>query len=263
MTGCGDDTSANDGAGGSGNAASGGGGGTAGGGGGGGGPGAGCTEPTEVSCSDAVFLNMNLQDDITPGLVNSTADGAGFTSTIDATAGGAFTADPTSFTYVKFADAGLQKVELNDEDSLGSMDWDLALRRYVVRINSGNSGPSCVTAARVPPGTTYDALTEEPADLAYRVDEYFTPSPDCTIIPDGSGLENSPATALSSFWTYPGCVQMTDNVFVVGLADGRRVKLTFSSYYEPAIQEQCDTAGTIPMGDTGAGNYVIRWAYLP
>jgi len=220
-----------------------------------------CTMPTEVPCSDQVILAMNLKKDAVTAAITSEPDGSGWTSKVDATAGGAFNPDPTAFTYGRFGDGGLEKVDIGDEASLTSMDWDIAFRRYVIRINSGHSGPSCVTAARVPPGTTYEDLAAVPAALNYHHDEYFTA--DCTLISDGSGLENSPATALSSYWTYPGCVKMTGNVFVIELASGAHVKFVVDDFYSPMVQATCQTTGMVPMGETGSGNFVIRWAMLP
>ncbi|NUP06077.1 MAG: hypothetical protein HOW73_08465 [Polyangiaceae bacterium] len=220
-----------------------------------------CTEPTAVRCEDQVILGMNLQSEPAPGGIETTAEGDGFVSVIDATAGGAFATTPDSYTYGRFTDTGLEKVSISDEDSLTSMDWDIAFRRYVGRINSGNSGPSCVAAARVPGAPMYDELTSVPDDLTFRKDEYFTEN--CELIPDGTGLEGSPATALSSYWTYPGCVQMTGNVYVVQLASGRHVKLTVTNFYNDESQEQCQTQGTVPMQDTGSANIRIRWAFLP
>lgn len=221
-----------------------------------------CTMPQEVPCEDALVLGMNLQDDITNGLIDNVSDGAGFRSTIDATAGGAFTSDPESYTYAKFTDAGLVKVEIDDESSVSRMDWDIAFRRYIVRINSGNSGPSCVSAARVPGTATYDEITEVPADLTFRHDDYFTAEPSCGFIADGSGLEDSPATALSSYWTYPGCVQMTYNSYILSLADARKLKLTVTHFYNEATQAQCQADGQMPTGTTGSGNIQIRWSFL-
>lgn len=255
---CGDDTTASGGSGTGGSLEGGGGAGT--GGGGTGGATALCTEPTPVPCEDEVLLQMNLQDDQAPGLIDNVADGAGFRSTIDATAGGAFVADPDSYVYGRFTDAGLEKVVLSDEEALASMDWDISFRRYVARINSGHSGPSCVTAARVPGEPDYDALDVDPASLTFRSDEYFTDT--CEVIADGTGLEGSPATALSSYWTYPGCVQMTGNVFVIQLADGRLVKLTVTHFYNEAAQEQCQTDGTVPMSGSGSATIQVRWAFL-
>lgn len=219
-----------------------------------------CTEPTEVPCEDDVILQMNLQDDITPGEIQNTPEGAGFVSMIDATAGGAFAADPDSYTYARFTDAGLEKVEISDEDAIGSMDWDIAFRRYVVRINSGHSGPSCVAAARVPGAATYDDITSLPDSLTFRTDEYFTET--CELIADGTGLEGSPATALSSYWTYPGCVQMTGNSYIVRLASSRALKLTVTHFYNDAAQEECQTASTVPMSNNGSANFRVRWSFL-
>jgi hypothetical protein len=222
---------------------------------GGGGPMPSCTDPTAVPCSDQVILGMSLQPTAAPGLIETVADGEGWISLVDATAGG-FGADPPhSYVYGKFADTGLEKVAISDEASLDSMAWDIAFRRYVIRINSGNSGPSCVTAARLPgsPPPAYDSVTTVPEGLIHNADEYFTAAPDCSFIPDGTGLPDSPATALSSYWEFPGCVAMTGNVFVLALADGRHVRLTVTEYYwdaqaaDPeAGQVQCDGSATVP-----------------
>jgi len=219
-----------------------------------------CTDPTPVPCEDQVVLQMNLKSTPTDTGITNTTEGAGFVSLIDATAGGPFSTDPTSYTYGRFTDDGLVKVDISDEDSLDSMDWDIAFRRYVGRINSGHSGPSCVTAARLPGTPDYDALSAEPDNLTFRADNYFTES--CELIPDGSGLEGSPATALSSYWSYPGCVAMTGNVYVLELASGRKLKLTVTSFYNDDVQQQCDTQGTIPMTNTGSGVLRVRWAFL-
>jgi hypothetical protein len=239
---------------------SGGSGGAGGAGGGGGGMVVACTEPAAVPCEDQVIQGMNFQNDIAPGLITNEADGAGWKSGIDATAGGAFVSDPDSYVYAKFTETGLQKVEISDEDSIASMDWDIAFRRYVVRINSGNSGPSCVAATRTKEGTTYEELTAAP-ELPFRKDEYFSEA--CELIPDGSGLPGSPATALSGYWSYVNCVKMTGTVFAVRLADGRALKLIVDTWYEPSVQEQCNTTDSIPMMNTGSANFRIRWAFLP
>ncbi len=217
-----------------------------------------CTMPTlPIPCEDTVVQQMDLKNNIAPGLITDAPDGSGFLSTIDAKAGGFMYTD--SYVYAKFTDKGLVKVDLSDEDSIGSMDWDLAFRRFVIRINSGNSGPSCVSAARLKTGAVYDDLMAAPADALFNLDEYFSAT--CEVIPDGSGL-GSPATALSGYWTYASCVQMSGNVYVVQKANGELVKLTVTDYYDPMFQEQCNTTGSVPMGTPGA-TIRMRWAFLP
>jgi hypothetical protein len=237
-------------------------------GGSGGGSAAVCSEPTEVACADAIILAMNLKTEPAPGLINNEADGPGWRSTIDATAGGFMAPDPHAYVYGRFTENGLEKVAISDEQALDSMDWDIAFRRYIIRVNSADSGPSCVQAARTLPGsTTYEALAAVPdliqaePDKYYKTDDYFTES--CELIPDGSGIDDSPATALSSYWTYPNCVAMTGNVFVVKLKDGRHLKLIVDSYYkDPAGQEQCNMNGGSSGGSPGA-TIRMRWAFLP
>jgi len=222
-----------------------------------------CTTPSAVTCTDQSVLKLNLFATVPTRNVTNTADGAGFLSEIDATGGatgGAIT-PRESFVYAKFTDTGMERVAISDEQAFDSMEWDIAFRRYIVRLNSGVSGPSCVAAARTAVGTTFDRLTAVPDNLEYRTEAYMTPS--CDLIPDGSGLEGSPAVALSSYWTYPGCVAMTGNVFVVRRADGRRLKLTVEDYYTPSVQDVCDSTGAIPMTmPSGSGHFRVRWAFL-
>lgn len=223
-----------------------------------------CTAPAAVTCTDQSVLKLNLFATVPNRTITNTADGAAFLSEIDATGGatgGAIT-PRESFVYAKFTDAGLERLAISDEQAFDSMDWDIAFRRYVVRLNSGVSGPSCVAASRTAGGTTFDGLTAVPATVEYRTEEYMTAS--CDLISDGSGLEGSAAVALGSYWTYPGCVAMTGNVFIVRLADGRRLKLTIEDYYTPSVQDVCDSTGSIPMTmPSGAAHFRVRWAFLP
>jgi hypothetical protein len=208
-----------------------------------------------------VILEMNLRSNVAPGLIDNQPDGAGWSTHVDATAGGAFNPDPDSYVYGRFTANGLEKIDISDEGSIDSMDWDIAFRRYVIRANSGHSGPSCVRAARVAGAADYESLAEIPSSLVYHRDEYFTPS--CELIPDGSGLPNSPATALSGYWTYPGCVQMSYNLYVLELADGRHLKLMVTSYYEDPYQQQCQDTDSVPQSGSGSANIRFRWAFLP
>lgn len=216
-----------------------------------------CTEPTPPTCVDQSILELALYTDPNAATVENTADGDGWATHVDATGGGF---SPTlSYVYARFTDEGLVRVDVGDEAAFDSMDWDIAFRRFVIRLNSGVSGPSCVGAFRTPAATEYETLEPPPDTAEYRVEEYFTET--CEIVPDGSGL-GSPGTALQSFWEYPGCVQMTGNVYVVRLANGRRLKLTVTSYYEPSFQEMCQTTGSVTMGGNGSGNIRLRWQFL-
>jgi hypothetical protein len=192
-------------------------------------------------------------------VTNASAAGV-WTSDVDATAGGAFSTNPPSYVYAKFTDAGLTKVELHDQAALDSMDWDIAFRRYVIRVNSGNSGPSCVQVMRMPDAETFETVTAPSATLSWRKDDIETAA--CTLIPDGSGLDSSPAAALASYYSYPGCVKMTGHVFVIQQASGKMVKLVVENYYNDAAQAECQTTDAVTTMPTGSGNIRVKWAFL-
>jgi hypothetical protein len=220
-----------------------------------------CTMPVAPICTDAQIQDLTLYKTTSTRVITNTADGAGFATEIDATAGAGTGITPKeSYVYAKFSDTGLTAVAVSDEAAFNSMDWDIAFRRFIIRLNSGVSGPSCVDGARTAPSTDYDSLTAEPAGLDYRTEQYYTSG--CSLVPDGSGL-GSPGTALQSFWKYPGCLQMTGNVFVLRLADGKKVKLVVTHYYSQTVQDECDTTNAIQPSDAAASAHVgVRWAYI-
>ncbi|MBL9037801.1 MAG: HmuY family protein [Archangium sp.] len=213
-------------------------------------------DPTPVTCSDQSVMQLDFRAPTASGPVMTTSADGVYSTYVDARAGGL---NPTeSYTYVRFTDAGVERVALSDESSLTSVAWDMAFRRYVLRINSGVGGPSCVQAARTAPMTSFESVTSVDPGLAFRTEAYFTST--CDIIPDGSGLD-APATAMASFWTYQNCVRMTGNVYVVKLANGRPLKLQVQSYYDVDKQAVCDSTGSVPMPN-GAGQLRFRWAFL-
>lgn len=214
-------------------------------------------EPGTVTCIDQSLVMLDLFETVSPAAITEEGTTEGEFSTLVDASGGGF--NPTqSYVYARFTDTGLVKVDVDDEAAFTSTDWDIAFRRYVVRLNSGVAGPSCTEGARTAPGTTFDSLTDVPSDLAYHVEQYFTES--CDYVPDGSGI-GAPGTVLSSFWTYPGCVSMSGYVYVIALANGRHVKFQVLSYYPPEIQAMCEESGTVPM-PSGAGAMRVRWAFL-
>jgi hypothetical protein len=230
-----------------------------------------CTA-TAPLCRDQATLDLRYRMVLSDGGVAEEGASAGQSTYVDGRAGGS--AAPQSYTYVSFGDAGLNKVAITDEQALDSLDWDLAFRRFVIRVNSGNSGPSCVDVAQLASGTTFDSVTSVPAGATFKTDVYYGPAADggvsadggvnaCVIQYDPSGI-NGPNTALASFWVYPvACVQTTGNVYVVRLRDGRYVKFQVVSYYSPAAQAGCNDAGTVDPTTAGAANYRVRWAFIP
>jgi len=163
---------------------------------------------------------------VSPGAVTNEAQGDDVFSVIDATAGGMGASGDNPYVYVRFGAAGMEKVEIDDETALESMDWDLAARRYVVRLNGGSSGPSCVGAATFE-GRAYEDVVEVPAGVPYRTDDFFPA--DCSeLITDPIG---GPQVALGNWWSYGNCLAPTGNTHLIRVADGRVLKLTVTQYY--------------------------------
>jgi HmuY protein len=216
-----------------------------------------CTQPTAVSCQDQSIQKLALRQVVSTGVINEEGARPGEKTYLDGRGGGLMT--PESYLYVRFTPQGLVKVDVHDEAALTSMDWDIAFRRFIIRLNAGVSGPSCVVGARTVAGTTFDALTAVPANLSWRTEEYFTGAT-CEFVADPSGI-GGPNAALTSYWSYQSCVQMTGNVYVLHLRDGRFVKFEVLSYYDPAQQQVCNMTGAVPS-PSGAANFRVRWAYL-
>jgi len=214
-----------------------------------------CTLPETPPCVDAMILDLSLHEAVSTGVVTNVADGDGWVTTVDASAGGYQNAASRPWVYLKFTDTGAQKVDIGDESALESMDWDLSARRFILRLNGGTSGPSCVGAAAFLE-RTYEDLTSVPDGMTFATDSYYTS--DCTIINDSSGLPGSPQVALAPWWSYTDCVVTSSKPFLIQLQDGRVVRFIVDSYYKTG-QDGCNT-GAGP--GTDAGNYVMRWAFV-
>lgn len=212
----------------------------------------------EPLCQDEQIAELALKTNVSSGKITEEGTTEGeFLTHIDATGGGM---NPTqSYVYARFTATGLQAVAISDEDAFESDAWDISFRRYFIRLNGGVAGPSCVEGARTSPATTFETLTSVPAGLTFRQEQYYT-ADGCELVPDTSGLPG-PQTVLSSFWSYPGCVKMTFNTYVIALADGRHVKFQVKSYYTPSVQDSCNDSGTLTT-PSGAGNFRVRWAFL-
>jgi hypothetical protein len=213
-------------------------------------------EPSKVPCIDEQVALLPLFGKASTRQVQNQIDGDGFVSSVDAAGGGMNPSE--AFVYARFTDKGLEKVAIGDEAAFTSLDWDIAFRRYVIRLNSGVAGPGCVYGAQLAKDTAFQDVASVPVDAEFEPEAYFTTK--CTLVPDGSGLE-APDTVTAGFWKYSNCVQMTDFVYLIQRGDGRVVKATVTDYYAPEAQATCNTTGKVPMGTPG-GQMRIRWAFL-
>jgi hypothetical protein len=211
----------------------------------------------EVPCTDTSVSRLMLFDELSTGKIREEGSADEFVSFVDATGGGMNATQ--SYVYARFSAKGLEKLPLTDEDAFTSVDWEIAFRRYVIRLNSGVSGPGDVRGGRTAPMTQFADLANVPANLELRTEEYFT-GDSCEFVSDGSGI-GAPATALASYWFYKSCLQMSKNVYVLELPKGKHVKLEVLAYYSLENQKLCDETGEIGS-PSGAGNIRVRWAFL-
>lgn len=213
-------------------------------------------EPVEPPCTDNQILDLALFKQASDRGIDNVADGNGFVSTIDSSGGGSSPSE--AYVYAKFTDKGLVKVDIGDEKAFASQDWDIAARRFIIRLNSGVAGPSCVGAYKLSSANKFDDVAAVPDTAVFKPEAYYDSK--CQVVPDKSGL-GTPATQLATFWKYTNCVKMTGTVYVLQLANGRHVKLSVVTYYQPEVQAKCDSGSAIPAGSEG-GNLGLRWAYL-
>ena len=215
-----------------------------------------CSEPQDIVCFDALLLDLSLQGDaVSDGSVETQSEGDDFVTLVDASAGGYNNAANNPWVYIRFTDSGAEKVEIDDETALESMDWDMSLRRYIIRLNGGDSGPSCVGAVTLLE-QSYEDLASVPEGLQFIPDSYYTS--DCTLINDSSGLPGSPQVSLGSWWEYPGCVKTTGYPHIVQLADGRTIKLRIEQYYGTG-QDECNSTNN-PGSDSA--QILLRWRFI-
>ncbi|MEN9785179.1 MAG: hypothetical protein RLZZ299_443 [Pseudomonadota bacterium] len=216
-----------------------------------------CTDPEPPACIDAMIQDLSLHDDkVSDAEVSTTRDGDDFVTFVDASAGGYSRASAHPWTYVRFTELGAERVNVDDETALTDMTWHMAFRRFIIRLNSGDSGPSCVGASALM-GRRYDAVDAVPEGVTFLEDDSYTD--DCSLINDSSGLPGSPQVAMGPWWDYPGCVDTTGTPFVVQLEDGRVLKLVVERYYDGDGDDECDDSQAT---QEDGGFLTLRWRAL-
>ena len=107
-----------------------------------------------------------------------------FTTVIDASAGGGAEQANNPFVYLDLdGEEGAVKVEIDDVASFTSTEWDIALKRFVIRSNSGDFGfgdEEVVTAPGEEIGTGTDVPSESFAD-----DDWTGEG--CALVQDSTG----------------------------------------------------------------------------
>lgn len=200
-------------------------------------------------CSGALRQTAGLVDEVATAqvIVLSEADDE-LELFVDATAGGLGNQDRNPWVYVSLSTG--QAVALSDLDALESTAWDLALKRFVIRTNSGDSGPGQGGALRVAlPWASVNADTQ--GNRALPVESWF--DEDCNLTVGDTGDLVTTFTGWSEYDQATHVLTPADAVYITAGGDGALYKVAVLDYYSTA---------------TGAhgrvdGNYKLRVAKLP
>jgi hypothetical protein len=180
-----------------------------------------CDDPTAALPND-----WRPIDSVSAGAVSSMDVNGTNELLVDATAGGFGNSADEPYVYVDLTTGAGAKVDITDVASYSSSNWDIALKRYVIRVNGGDSGPGGVEVAAVA-GTSLDGVTQEPAAGSFITDEWASDACVLDAVPTIGG----PLTAFGIWYETGGMLNPLDFVHVVRLRDDTLIKLRIDTYY--------------------------------
>lgn len=180
-----------------------------------------------TSCTSARNALLNPVDKLTTGTVEVLeALPSSTVILVNASAGGFNQAAANPYVYVKLSDTS--RVDVTDPAAFDSSDWDIALKRDVIRSNSADSGPGQGGAARIS-GKTFDQVTLTDAST-FELDEFLDDQ--CNAATDATG---KPITAFTDWYNYDETtmyVTPKSLIWVVKAANGQSFyKLEILDYY--------------------------------
>ena len=140
----------------------------------------------------------------------------------------------TDWVYFSFASGDMVTIA----DPSTSLEWDLAFLRNHIRTNSGSSGPG-QGGALVSDASSLEALLIAPAS-GYTVDDTIQIS-DPNDPTRQTMINTAGNTVLEGWGTFnveihPPQFFPSDEIYVIKTADGKYVKVGFSSYYSAEAQ---------------------------
>jgi HmuY protein len=197
-------------------------------------------------CNPAALLPSNYRPiaKVATTLLTVTTITGVTSGTADASAGGLAMSADNPYLYLDLK-TGV-KVGLNDLDARTSTDWDVALKRSSLRLNSGDSGVGNRKSAAVA-ATTLSEVTDGPSD-GYQVDIFATA--DCTLLTIPGG---EPMSAFGEWYNYDtetNRVVPKPEVHVIQRPDRSRTAFRIAAYYDP----QMPMRGAV---------YSVEWKQLP
>lgn len=204
------------------------------------------TPDSPGGCDPATVLpsNFRLIPMVSTGAVTVTTAGDVTSGTIDATAGGVDNAADNSYIYVDLR-AGT-KVAINDLEARMSTNWDIALKRFSLRTNSGDSGPGNRELVVVQAVTLADVASAPTS--GYASDDFVTD--DCML---DSLLIGEPRSAFGEWYDYDQMTHVVtpkQEVYVLKRNNGSKTALRIKAYYGD------------PQRPTRSAFYSVEWKQL-
>jgi HmuY protein len=163
---------------------------------------------------------------------------------VDASAGGTMNAAQNPWIYLSLKTG--TKVAVSDPGSFTSKDWDLALKRPLLRTNDGDGGPGKGGAVLLD-GKLFDAVTAaDAANAALVTEAWFDEA--CNLKADPTGAIT---TTFNGWYDYDQATNKLSphpGTFIVRGGDGALYKVAILNYYAN------------PDGTTGmaGGRYVLQ-----
>lgn len=202
------------------------------------------------SCAAELEEALGPIDMVSMGQVTVLAtQGATTTLFVDASAGGSMAQKDNPWIYVSLA--GGAKVDVTDETAYASTEWDVALKRPLLRSNSGDGGPGNGGAAFLEGATFAEVTAADAQGASLQPEDWFDAA--CVVQTDPSGAI---LTSFSGWYDYDMATMTVSphpGVFVVRGGDGALYKLAILDYYAT------EDGGTGMAG----GRYKIDVAVLP
>lgn len=210
--------------------------------------GAGSDTPPPRPCSGALKQSLSLVDEVSTAAVSTVSESGGERIVyVDATAGGIEGQDRHPWVYVSLQTG--EAVALTDLEALESKGWDLAFKRFLVRTNSGDSGPGEGGAIRI--ALDWDQVDGSTlGSKSLPAEDWF--DADCMLEVDVNNELITSFTGWSEYDESAHVLNAAKVTYIAAAADGTLYKVAILDYY-----------GT-PAGKHGtvAGHYLVRIAPL-
>ncbi len=180
------------------------------------------------TCTAAKEQLLKPIDTVSTGEVTVLSDGGGLrTLYVDASAGGTAAQGTNPRIYINLETA--TRVAVTDRSASSSTAWDLAIKRPILFVNSGDGGPGPGGAIFVPGKTLAEVTAADAAGKTFPRETFF--DAECNALLDATGAVK---TSFDGWYDYDGATnQVTPKggVWIVRGGTGKLHKVRIDGYY--------------------------------